>query len=108
MTSARLRSRSCMIDVEAVACDDNGIASVDLVRHLGFQQRATLPSCAPGAGGGRREAHSMRDSAQVTAPGAVTSIIVAVSTRPNRQNRSTRSRMSAPLVQKQKLRDTSC
>jgi hypothetical protein len=43
-----------MIDVEAVACDDNGIASVDLVRHLGFQQRATLPSCAPperGAGG---------------------------------------------------------
>jgi len=54
MTSARLRSRPCMIDVEAVACDDNGIASVDLVRHLGFQQRATLPSCAPperGAGG---------------------------------------------------------
>jgi hypothetical protein len=48
--------------------------------------------------------HSMRDSAQVTAPGAVTSMIVAVSTRPNRQNRSTRSRMSVPLVQKQKLR----
>ena len=56
------------------------------------------------AGGGRREAHSMRDSAHVTAPGAVTSMSVAVSTRPNRQNRSTRSRMSAPLVQKQKLR----
>ena len=46
----------------------------------------------------------MRAAAQVTAPGAVTSIIVAVSTRPNRQNRSTRSRMSVPLVQKRKLR----
>ena len=30
---ARLRSRSCIIDGEAVACDDNGIASLDLVRH---------------------------------------------------------------------------
>jgi hypothetical protein len=29
----------------------------------------------------------MRASAQVTAPGAVTSMIVAMSTRPNRQNR---------------------
>src|SRR5262245_59206753 len=58
---------------------------------------------APGAGGRRREAHSMRASAQVTAPGATTSIIVAASTRPNRQNRSTCSRMSVPLVQKQKL-----
>jgi bifunctional non-homologous end joining protein LigD len=32
-TLARLRSRSCIIDGEAVACDDNGIASFDLVRH---------------------------------------------------------------------------
>jgi ATP-dependent DNA ligase len=31
-TLARLRSRSCIIDGEAVACDDNGIASFDLVR----------------------------------------------------------------------------
>src|SRR5262249_2769424 len=54
---------------------------------------ATFPG-SPGAGGGRGEAHSMRDSGQVTAPGAVTSKIVAVSTRPNRQNRSTCSRMS--------------
>ena len=38
-------------------------------------------------------AHSMRASAQITAPGAVTSMIVAASTRPNRQNRSTCSRM---------------
>src|SRR5262249_17772242 len=29
----RLRSRSCIIDGEAVACDDNGVASFDLVRH---------------------------------------------------------------------------
>jgi hypothetical protein len=43
-------------------------------------------------------AHSMRASAQVTAPGAVTSMIVAVSTRPNRQNRSTCSRMSVPIA----------
>jgi hypothetical protein len=32
---ARLRSRSCIIDGEAVACDDNGIASFDLIRHYG-------------------------------------------------------------------------
>jgi ATP-dependent DNA ligase len=32
-TLARLRSRSCNIDDEAVACDDNGVASFDLVRH---------------------------------------------------------------------------
>jgi bifunctional non-homologous end joining protein LigD len=30
---ARLRSRSCIIDGEAVACDENGVASFDLVRH---------------------------------------------------------------------------
>ena len=28
-----LRSRSCIIDGEAVACDDNGVASFDLARH---------------------------------------------------------------------------
>jgi len=32
-TLARLRSRSCNIDGEAVACDDNGVASFDLIRH---------------------------------------------------------------------------
>src|SRR6516165_9178057 len=51
---------------------------------------------------GRRKgpgsAHSTRDSAQVTASAAVTGMIVAVSTRPNRQNRSTCSRMSAPIA----------
>jgi bifunctional non-homologous end joining protein LigD len=30
---ARLRSRSCIIDGEAVACDDSGVASFDLVLH---------------------------------------------------------------------------
>jgi bifunctional non-homologous end joining protein LigD len=30
---AGLRSRSCIIDGEAVACDDNGVASFDLIRH---------------------------------------------------------------------------
>src|SRR5258705_13884972 len=30
---ARLRSRSCIIDGEAVACDDNGVASFDLIRN---------------------------------------------------------------------------
>jgi ATP-dependent DNA ligase len=32
-TLARLRSRSCVIDGEAVACDDNGVAPFDLIRH---------------------------------------------------------------------------
>jgi ATP-dependent DNA ligase len=32
-TLARLRSRSCIIDGEAVACDENDVASFDLVRH---------------------------------------------------------------------------
>jgi bifunctional non-homologous end joining protein LigD len=31
-TLARLRSRSCIIDGEAVACDENGVASFDLIR----------------------------------------------------------------------------
>jgi bifunctional non-homologous end joining protein LigD len=30
---SRLRSRSCIIDGEAVCCDDNGVASFDLIRH---------------------------------------------------------------------------
>jgi bifunctional non-homologous end joining protein LigD len=32
-TLARLRSRSCIIDGEAVACDENGVASFDLIRN---------------------------------------------------------------------------
>jgi ATP-dependent DNA ligase len=30
---SRLRSHSCIIDGEAVACDDNGVASFDLIRY---------------------------------------------------------------------------
>src|SRR5262245_47981246 len=48
--------------------------------------------------GVRGAAHSMTASAQVTAPGATASMIAAVSTEPNRQNRSTCSRMSVPLA----------
>ena len=40
-TLARLRSRSCIIDGEAVACDDNGVASFDLIRH---HRQTTVPS----------------------------------------------------------------
>jgi ATP-dependent DNA ligase len=37
---ARLRSRSCIIDGEAVACDDNGVASFDRIRYR--QQDASV------------------------------------------------------------------
>jgi ATP dependent DNA ligase domain len=46
-TLARLRSRSCIIDGEAVACDDNGVASFDLVRHQRANDRVFL--CWPAA-----------------------------------------------------------
>ena len=66
--------------------------------------RTATPTSAPRKPGRPAgAAHSMRASAQVTAAGAVTSMIVAVSTKPNRQNRSRCSRMSVRLVQKQKL-----
>jgi ATP-dependent DNA ligase len=39
---ARLRSRSCIIDGEAVACDDNGVASFDLIRHHGHNDHVFL------------------------------------------------------------------
>jgi bifunctional non-homologous end joining protein LigD len=41
-TLARLRSRSCIIDGEAVACDDNGVASFDLIRRHRHNDRAFL------------------------------------------------------------------
>src|SRR4030095_1531512 len=41
-TLARLRSRSCIIDGEAVACDDNGVASFDLVRYHRNNERIFL------------------------------------------------------------------
>jgi bifunctional non-homologous end joining protein LigD len=39
---ARLQSRSCIIDGEAVACDDDGVASFDLVRHHRANDRIFL------------------------------------------------------------------
>src|SRR4029453_12167357 len=36
------RSRSCIIDGEAVACDDNGVASFDLIRHHRANERIFL------------------------------------------------------------------
>jgi bifunctional non-homologous end joining protein LigD len=41
-TLARLRSRSCIIDGEAVACDDNGVASFDRVRYHRANERIFL------------------------------------------------------------------
>jgi ATP-dependent DNA ligase len=41
-TLARLRSRSCIIDGEAVACDDNGVASFNLVRYRHHDQSIFL------------------------------------------------------------------
>src|SRR6266536_2675351 len=41
-TLGRLCSRSCVIDGEAVACDDNGVASFDLVRHHRANERIFL------------------------------------------------------------------
>src|SRR6516165_4841559 len=41
-TLTSLRSRSCIIDGEAVACDDNGVASFDLVRHQRANNRIFL------------------------------------------------------------------
>src|SRR5215510_2901147 len=42
---SRLRSRSCIIDGEAVACNDNGMASFDLIRHHRHNDRVFV--CAP-------------------------------------------------------------
>jgi hypothetical protein len=47
---AGLRSRSCIIDREAVACDDRGIASFDLIRHHRNDDRVFLYGFVAGAG----------------------------------------------------------
>jgi ATP dependent DNA ligase domain len=41
-TLARLRSRSCIIDGEAVACDDNGVASFNLIRYRHHDENVFL------------------------------------------------------------------
>ena len=83
---ATLSGSFLLISRSASGCDKyhNGVVTIIT--------KANLPVVASERSGGA--AHSMRASAQVTAPGAITSMIVAVSTRPNRQNKSTCSRMS--------------
>jgi ATP-dependent DNA ligase len=39
---ARLDDREVWVDVEAVACDDNGVASFDLIRHHRANERIFL------------------------------------------------------------------
>jgi ATP-dependent DNA ligase len=39
---ARLRSRSCILDGEAVACDENGLAWFDRIRHHRVDERVFL------------------------------------------------------------------
>jgi len=41
-TLARLRSRSCIIDGEAVACDDNGVTSFNRVRYRNHDESIFL------------------------------------------------------------------
>jgi ATP-dependent DNA ligase len=47
-TLARLRSRSCIIDGEAVACDDNGVASFNLIRYRRHEDTDQPPLSGPG------------------------------------------------------------
>jgi bifunctional non-homologous end joining protein LigD len=44
---ARLRSRSCIIGGEAVACGDNGVATFDLIRHHGHNDHGFLYRLRP-------------------------------------------------------------
>src|SRR5262245_4952229 len=77
------------------------LPAVDVVVVVGAHRD---PESAAAEAASAQVISSMRDSAQVTSSGAINSMIAAMSTRPNRQNRSTCSRISVRLVQKQKLR----
>jgi ATP-dependent DNA ligase len=46
-TLARLRSRSCIIDGEAVACDDDGITSFNRVRYRRHDESVFLYAFGP-------------------------------------------------------------
>jgi ATP dependent DNA ligase domain len=62
---ARLRSRSCIIDGEAVACDDNGVALFDLIRHA---TTTVSSSCVPPR---RRDAFISRANSRVCSESVV-------------------------------------
>jgi len=68
---------------------------VDVVLVVGEQTDIRRdPQSAAAEAASAQVISSMRDSAQVTSSGAINSMIAAMSTRPNRQNRSTCSRIS--------------
>ena len=72
---------------------------VDVVAVVGAQTDIRRdPQSAAAEAASAQVISSMRDSAQVTSSGAINSMIAAMSTRPNRQNRSTRLRMSVPIA----------
>ena len=73
--------------------------AVDVVAVVGAQTDIRRdPESAAAEAASAQVISSMRDSAQVTSSGAINSMIAAMSTRPNRQNRSTRLRMSVPIA----------
>jgi len=72
---------------------------VDVVVVVGAQTDIRRdPESAAAEAASAQVISSMRDSAQVTSSGAINSMIAAMSTRPNRQNRSTCSRISVPIA----------
>ena len=72
---------------------------VDVVLVVGEQTDIRRdPQSAAAEAASAQVISSMRDSAQVTSSGAINSMIAAMSTRPNSQNRSTRLRMSVPIA----------
>src|SRR5262245_42802947 len=71
------------------------LPAVDVVVVVGAQTDIRRdPESAAAEAASAQVISSMRDSAQVTSSGAINSMIAAMSTRPNRQNRSTCSRIS--------------
>ena len=95
-TLARLRSRSCIIDGEAVACDDNGVASClielngdDLRRDRLEVRKATLASMLAKAGPGLKfNEHIEGDGPTVLAHGCKMGLESIVSKRKDSAYRS--------------------
>src|ERR1700756_265493 len=104
-TLSRLRSRSCIIDGEAVACDDNGVTLFNRVRYRRHDEaaflyafdlielngddlrrdpldgrKATLEMILANAGS--EQARSKSTPTQVTAVGSISSSVLRVSSTP--------------------------